>query len=167
MDKRSYKKWSKEEEDSLLDLIKSHSISEAITIHAREFGRNAHSVNTHYYRSMMKNIPEEERRNLPLGKKPYSESELKDLLELVSAYPHNMREAFRIHANNTGRNAKNVENFFGRYRRKQEAKVCMATIGGKKHSSPNRKNIYPGTGGCSSRMPKSLWRRILNVLFGI
>ena len=64
MDKRSYKKWSREEEESLLRLIKSHSISEAFTIHAREFGRNAHSVNTHYYKSMMKNIPEEERRNL-------------------------------------------------------------------------------------------------------
>ena len=167
MNKRSYKKWSKEEEEALLRLTKSHSVSEAITIHARAFERNAHSVNTHYYRYMVKNIPEEERRDIQPRKKPYSENELKDLLELVSAHPHNMREAFRIHANNTGRNAKNVENFFGKYRRKQEAKVCMATIGGKKHSSPNRKNIYSGTGGCSSRMPKSLWRRILNVLFGI
>ena len=40
----------------------------------------------------------------------------------------------------------------------------MITLGRKKRASPNRKNIYPGTGGSveTVRVPK--WKRILRIL---
>ena len=38
------------------------------------------------------------------------------------------------------------------------------TIGGKKKASPNRKNIYSGTGGEVTPMRRPWWKRILEML---
>ena len=169
MNKRSYKKWTKEEEQALAELVKSNCKTEAFRIYAGVSGRKAQAIAAYYYSHMLKNgyFSEEEPEATPHKYRYYSDEELKDLLELVSTHPHNLREAFRIHASNTGRNVKSVENYFERYRKKQEAKVCMVNVGGKKHISPNRKNIYPGTGGTIHKTKKPLWKRLLKALFGL
>ena len=77
-----------------------------------------------------------------------------------------MNEAFRIHASNTGRSVKAVQKYFHRIRKLEDTKVCMATIGGRTKCSPNRKNIYPGTGGTIEPVKKSIWKKILSLLFG-
>lgn len=95
--------------------------------------------------------------------KKWTEEELKDLLQLVAEHPNNFREAFRIHAANNNRNVTSVELKFQRYRNTSEAKTCMITIS-KRNKIPNRKNIYPGTGGTASKVKVSIWKKVLNIL---
>lgn len=153
--------WTEEEIRSLLSLVEEHpdNLMEAFRIHAINTGRQARSIAA-YFRLYRK------KHNLPVYEyKKWTKAEQKDLLNLLEEHPNNFAEAFRLHAEKTGRSTVSVENFFHRYRRKEDARVCMITIGAKKRSSPNRKNIYERTGGNISITKKSKWRRILDILF--
>lgn len=156
-------KWSEEEEKALLRLIeKTGNVRGACQIHAKKYNRKANSVQSHVKYNMKKGkFPEDlGRRSLKWSKK-----EIKALLNLVKKHPHNFKEAYRIHAENTGRTQGAVKTFFSEYRKNEDAKACMMIIGGSKVVSPNRKNVYSKTGGEVKTLKASKWWRILAILF--
>lgn len=157
-------KWSEEEDRALLRLIqKTGNIRRACQIHAKKHNRVAGSVRAHVKYNIKKGkFPQD----LSRQKRKWSKEEIKALLNLVKKHPHNFNEAYRIHAENTGRTLVAVQTFFLEYRKKEDAKVCMMTIGGSKMISPNRKNIYSKTGGEVKTIKASKWRKILAILFG-
>lgn len=97
-------------------------------------------------------------------KRRWSTSETKDLVKLVEEHPHNFMEAFRIHAENTGRSVNAVRFYFSAYRRKAGAQVCMATVS-KKAMGINRKNISRKSRMEPTPVRESKWKRILKILF--
>lgn len=166
MAKRTYKKWTEEEKQSFFNLIKEHPITVAIELHANNTNRNIHSTRNWYYRNLQSGKLPQEVLDSASTRNTWTNTEIADLCQLVSEYPHNLTEAFRICSRNTGRTPQAIQTFFTRYRRKEEAKVCMATVGGKKSVSPNRKNIFQGTGGTIGPTKQSKWKRIIKILFG-
>ena len=160
-----YRKWLEEEKQALYILLREHSIIEAAKIHSQNTGRTVKNVLYNYYAWKRNNsVPQEVLDNIPKGRIDWTEDEVKILLDLIEKYPYNFSEAFRQCAEITGRSRTAVELHFRKYRTKEDAKTCMITLGRKKRASPNRKNIYPGTGGSveTVRVPK--WKRILRIL---
>lgn len=161
---KTYIKWSEEEKQSFFKLLSSHFLSDAIKIHADNTGRTAESIRCWYYKAIEKEgIPQSVLSSITTKK--WSNEEIKSLCQLIAEHPNNFMEAYRLHSEATGRTLSSINTFFGRYRRKQEAKVCMVAIGGKKKNSPNRKNIYAKTGGTVEPMKVSIWKKILKLLF--
>jgi len=163
---RTRVKWTEEELQTFYDLLKDHCVKDAAKIHAENTGREVIAILSMFYRkksngSIPKNILDNSSTIIH-----WTHKEEKELLNLVEKYPHCLKEAFRIHASNTGRGIKAVQEHFYRLRRLEDTKVCMATIGGRTKCSPNRKNIYPGTGGTIEPVKKSIWKKILSLLFG-
>ena len=156
-------KWSEKEDNALLCLIqKTGNIRRACQIHAKKYNRIASSVRAHVKYNIKKGkFPQ----GLSKQNKRWSKEEIKTLLSLIKKHPHNFTEAYRIHAENTGRTLAAVQTFFAEYRKRENAKVCMMTIGGSKMISPNRKNIYSKTGGEVKTIKASKWRKILAILF--
>lgn len=161
------KLWTEEEKNALFELIREHPLSEAYRIHAENTGRNKANISKWFeHNRRIGKIPQSIIDLTTYNYVKWSEEEIKDLLQLIAEHPNNFKEAYRIHSANTGRTVGCVAHYFQRYRKKEEAKVCMVTIGRKKHVSPNRKNIYPGTGGTVKPIRKSKWKKILEILFG-
>lgn len=160
------RRWKEEEIQSFLALLENHSLIEAMNFHATNTGRTYASVKNWYYKyKKNKNIPQSIIDNTPKRKNFWTNEETVDLLQLVAEHPSNFSEAFRLHAENTGRSVVAIKQYFSDYRRQETANTCMVTIGGKAVASPNRKNIYNGTGGTVSSVKQSKWKRILNILF--
>lgn len=156
-------KWSEKEDKALLRLIeKTGNVRGACQIYAEKYNRKADSVHSHAKYNMKKGkFP----KDLGQRRKKWSKKEIKALLTLIKKHPHNFKEAYRIHAENTGRTLGAVKIFFSKYRKNEDAKVCMMTIGGSKVVSPNRKNVYSRTGGEVKTLKASKWWRILAILF--
>lgn len=163
---RTYVKWTEEELQTFYDLLKDHCVIDAARIHAENTGRSLSTILSMFYKKKHKNsIPRNILNNIPISTIYWAPKEEKELLSLVEKYPHCLKEAFRIHASNTGRSVKAVQEYFHRIRKLEDTKVCMVTIGGKAKSF-NRKNVYPGTGGTIEPVKKSIWKKILSLLFG-
>ena len=161
MTKRTYIKWTSEEHQALLHLIKEHpdNLTEAFRIHSENTGRAVKSI-AQYFRIYRHH------NDLPVAdSKRWTVKEKNTLLKLIEQHPENFREAFRIHAENTGRSIDSIKKVFYRYRNQEDAKVCMLVLGKNKKVSPNRKNIHVKTGGETSTLKVSKWRRILNIIF--
>lgn len=159
------KKWTEEEKQAFFSLLRENYLLEACRIHATNASRTVAGVLQWFKVNKRKGkIPQEVLDNMPFNCKPWTEEETNALLKLVEQYPNNFREAFRVHSERTGRNVLVIENYFGRYRRKEEAKTCMITIGRRKIASPNRKNIYAGTGGHTTPIKVSKWKRIWAII---
>lgn len=162
---RSYKRWTEEEKQNFFQLLKERYLNEAITLHANKTGRKPKYVRHWYnHNKELGKIPQEVIDSVVTCEWP--ETEIKELCQSIAEHPHNFMDAYRIHANAYGRTVKAVSTFFERYRRKEEAKICMVTIGKKRRASFNRKNIYPGTGGTVTPVKQSKWKQILKILFG-
>lgn len=162
---KKYVKWTEEEKQAFFSLLEEHYLLEACRIHAANTDRTLVCVLTWFKRNKRKGkIPQEVLDNIPFNCKPWTEEEINALLKLVEQHPNNFREAFRIHAEKTGRDVRTVENYFGQYRKKEEAKTCMITIGRRKMASPNRKNIYARTGGHTTSIKVSKWKRIWAII---
>lgn len=161
-----YRKWSEEEKQAVYALLREHSVTEAARIHAQNTGRTVQSILSNYSDWRRRHlIPQEVLDNIPKSVLLWTKDETKLLLDLIEKHPHNFSEAFRQCAEITGRSVSAVELYFGEYRRKNEAKTCMLTLGRKKRASPNRKNIYAGTGGSVETVRVSKWKRILRILW--
>ena len=87
------------------------------------------------------------------------------LLKLIEAHPNNFEDAYRIHAENYDRTVEAVKKYFYKYRKQEDAKICMLVVGKSKRNSPNRKNIHEKTHGETVKVKQSKWRRILDILF--
>lgn len=156
-------RWSDKEKKELMRLLeKTGSITETSKIFAAKHGKKEGTV-----RSFIKYHRKRGNITVKLNRKYkyWTKNEIKTLLNLIQKYPHNFSEACRIHAKNTDRNWRAVQNFFERYREKEDAKVCMMTLGALKTVSPNRKNIHSRTKGEVTPIKISKWKRILAILF--
>lgn len=161
-----YRKWSEEEKQAFYNLLREHHVAEAAKIHSQNTGRMVRTVLRNYQDWKKRNIiPQEVLDNTPKGRIDWTEDEVKILLDLVEKHPYNFSEAFRQCAEITGRSRTAVEQYFKGYRKKEDAKTCMITLGRKKRASPNRKNIYVGTGGSVETVRVSKWKRILRILW--
>lgn len=159
-------KWTEEEKQELFALLREHHLNEAARIHAANRNRTFRGVIGYFkYLRQEGEIPQEVLDNIPTFYTPWSKKEVKDLLKLIETYPYNFKEAYRIHAENTGRTVESVSSFFADYRNKKDAKVCMVTVGKRRKASANRKNIHTGTGGYTTPIKASKWKRILEILF--
>ena len=164
------KEWTDEEKQSLFELLSTTCLTEAIRVHAINTGRSVVAVRNWYkYNKKKGKIPQSVLDAVAINNEEterWSQDELNTLLKLIEENPNNFSEAYRIHADNTGRTVAAVKSKFQEYRTQEDAKVCMITIGKKKRSSPNRKNIYPGTKGNITTVKKSVWKRIISAIFG-
>ena len=150
--------WNKKEKDYLLETVKTHRPKEAICLCADKFGRTTEAVRKMYYKNL--------RQPGICNARRWTEEEIKELLALIESHPNNFRQAFRIHGQKYNRSIAACEQYYEKYRKSPDAKTCMITVGGKKHASPNRKNIYEGTGGTVEDVRPSIWKRIL-AFFGL
>ena len=161
MAKRTYIKWTEEEQTALLDLIKQHpeNLREAFRIHSENTGRSEHTILQYFFKYRKKN-------GFDIGSlKKWTKKEEAALLKLIEAHPNNFEDAYRIHAENYNRTTEAVRDYFYRYRKQEDAKVCMIVVGKNKRNSPNRKNINANTHGETVKVKQSKWRRILDILF--
>lgn len=157
--------WKQEEKQEFFNLLKEHYLSEAARRFSKSSGRSVHTIIIWFYYNKKKGrIPEDVLNALHKNKEPWSPSEEKELFKLVGRHPGNFNDAFRIHADNTGRNTKAVALHFIRCRKKEGAQVCMLTLG-KGRQCPNRKNIHSKTGGRMKPFKVSKWKRILQIIF--
>lgn len=161
MAKRIYIKWTEEERAALIKLIEEHpeNIKEAFRIHSENTGRSEHTISQYFFIYRKKNGFD----TVPTRK--WAKEETAALLKLIEAHPNNFEEAYRIHAENYGRTAEAVRKYFHKYRKQEDAKVCMLVVGKSKRNSPNRKNIYDKTHGETVKTKQSKWRRILDIIF--
>ena len=161
MEKRKYIKWTEEEIAALIKLIEEHpeNLQEAFRIHSENTGRSVGTI-ANYFVSYRK------KHNLDMiTLKKWTKGETDALLKLIGAHPNNFAEAYRIHAENYGRTTEAVRKYFCKYRKQEDAKVCMLVVGKSKRNSPNRKNIHEKTYGETVKVKQSKWRRILDILF--
>lgn len=161
MAKRTYIKWTEEEQTALLDLIRQHpeNLREAFRIHSENTGRSIQTIANYFFLYRKKNGFDIEL------KKKWTKKEEAALLKLIEAHPNNFEDAYRIHAENYDRTAEAVRDYFCRYRRQEDAKVCMLVMGKHRRNSPNRKNIHDKTHGETVKTKQSKWRRILDIIF--
>ena len=159
--------WNEEERQAFFNLLRNSSFKDAIKRHSINTGRTTGSIYNHFYTERKNNtIPNDVLEGIPNFKHKWTDSETKTLLELIKEHPNNFEQAFRIHAENTGRTTISVAHHFHAIRKDPGSHVCMMTIGERKRLSANSKNIYPGTGGNVEPIRKSIWRRIINIIFG-
>lgn len=161
MAKRIYIRWTEEERAALIKLIEEHpeNLREAFRIHSENTGRSVETVANYFllYRK---------KHNLDtITSKKWTKRETAALLKLIEAHPNNFEDAYRIHAENYGRTIEAVRKYFCKYRKQEDAKVCMIVVGKSKRNSPNRKNIYAKTHGETVKVKQSKWRRILDIIF--
>ena len=95
----------------------------------------------------------------------WTEEEQQLLFKAVEDNPQNFTEAFRQVSASTGRSIPACRQYYGKCRKDGISPVCMIAIGKNRRLSPNRKNIFDGTGGTADRIRQSKWRRILAILF--
>ena len=163
---KTWRKWTEEENQAFFSLLRNKNLISAIREHSRNTGRTVQSILNHFYLKRRRNeIPSDILNSILNLKDKWEESETKALLKLIKEHPNNFEEAYRIHAENTGRTAGAVRYYFHTIRKNPDAPVCMMSIGERKRVSANRKNIYPGTGGTVEPIRKSKWRRILEIIF--
>lgn len=164
---KTYRKWTEEENQAFFSLLRNKNLISAVRQHSRNTGRTVQSILNHFYLKRRRNeIPSDILNSILNLKDKWEDSEAKALLKLIEEHPNNFEEAYRIHAENTGRTVRAVRRKFHTIRKDPDAHVCMMTIGERKMLSANRKNIYPGTGGNVEPMRKSIWKRIINIIFG-
>lgn len=157
--------WKQEEKQEFFNLLKEHYLSEAARKFSESSGKNMNTIISWFRVNKKKGrIPKDVLDAMHSNKEIWSPSEEKELFKLVGRHPENFNDAFRIHADNTGRNMKAVALHFARCRKKDEAQVCMLTLGKGKQCS-NRKNIYSRTGGRMKPLKVSKWKRILQIIF--
>lgn len=95
----------------------------------------------------------------------WTEEEQQILFKAVEDNPQNFTEAFRQVSASTGRSIHACRQHYGECRKNGTSPVCMMAIGKNKRLSPNRKNIFDGTGGITESIRQPKWRRILAILF--
>ena len=163
---RTRRNWTEEERQAFFNLLRNSSPKDAIERHSINTGRSTCSIRSYFYKERANNtIPNDVLESILKLKDKWTNSETKALLKLIEEHPNNFREAYRIHAENTGRTVISVRDHFYAFRKAPDAHVCMMTIGERKRLSANRKNIYSGTGGNVEPVRKSKWRRILEIIF--
>ena len=157
--------WSEKEKQELYKVIAKYPLSEAFKLHAQKNNRKVRNVENWFCVSRRRGkIPKEVLNSIVYQRKPWSKEEEKHLLKLIGLYPHNFREAYRIHSAKYDRSVEAVKTYFFKYRKNKKAKVCALTLGNRK-AIYNRKNIHSKTGGTVMPVKASKWKRILSIIF--
>ena len=162
--KRNYNKWTEEETNALLALVGEHSFAEVVALHAETTGRTPVSVESKLRLLLKKGVLTKEQLGIE-PKKRWTTKEVATLEKIIGKNPGNFTEGFRICANKTGKSVNAVNRKFSRLRSQGKLGVCSMNVGKTKAVSVNRKNVYSKTGGTTTAIKESKFRRILKILF--
>ena len=167
-EKQPRREWSSKEKEDFFKLIRKYkSINKAAKIYSAKTGRTHHAIIAIYeYWKKRGRVPKDCIDIIEDAKEKYKwpEKDKKLLLKTIQESPNNFREAYRKVAAITGKREDTVRVYFYNYRKKEGAKVLMLNIGGRKTCSPNRKNIYPGTGGTVHAVRLPWWKKLLKTI---
>lgn len=97
-------------------------------------------------------------------KKRWTKEEDDRLIAVISENSGNLRHAFKLFSDESGRTINAVSfRWYGVLRLRNDVNVCLLTID-KKHKHINSKIVTPG---CNSyKMKRGLWNKLINLIFG-